>query len=167
MGTENTEENKLNCTSLADEQTSNKLHIRLTEPFDSICGQTLNLFTGFSPCPEQNRGSGNEVREEEKRGKRLSEQSLTDTDQQKARETKPGGPTGNQKNKQTNKKVSVHVIFLPPFCVIALEHHLAVTLVFLVYYLVGVGVSECRVVLARTVGGPVFVHGGGGRGFVQ
>lgn len=39
---------------------------------------------------------------ERKRGKGLSEQSLTDTDQQKARETKPGWPTGNQKtNRQT------------------------------------------------------------------
>lgn len=34
-------------------------------------------------------------------------------------------------------------------------------------YLVGVRVSERRVILARTVGGSVFVHGGGGRGFVQ
>lgn len=34
-------------------------------------------------------------------------------------------------------------------------------------YLVGVGVRERRVVLAGAVGGPVLVHGGGGRGFVQ
>lgn len=34
-------------------------------------------------------------------------------------------------------------------------------------YLVGVRVSERRVILARAVGGSIFVHGGGGRGFVQ
>lgn len=34
-------------------------------------------------------------------------------------------------------------------------------------YLVGVSVCERRVVLARAVGGPVLVHGGGGRGLVQ
>lgn len=36
-----------------------------------------------------------------------------------------------------------------------------------VHYLVGVSMCKRCVVLARAVGGPVFVHGGGGRGFVQ
>lgn len=36
-----------------------------------------------------------------------------------------------------------------------------------VHYLVGVSMCERCVVLAGAVGGPVFVHGGGGRGFVQ
>lgn len=81
-------------------------------------------------------------------------------------------PLRNQTNgrqeikRQKNKNVSVQLIF-SPFCIIVLAYHLAVTLVCLVYYLVGVSMSECRVVLAGAVGGPVFVHGGGGRGFVQ
>lgn len=34
-------------------------------------------------------------------------------------------------------------------------------------YLVGVSMSERRVVLPRAVGGPVLIHGGGGRSFAQ
>lgn len=36
-----------------------------------------------------------------------------------------------------------------------------------VRYLVGVSVCERCVVLAGAVAGPILVHGGGGRGFVQ
>lgn len=36
-----------------------------------------------------------------------------------------------------------------------------------VHYLICVSMCERCVVLARAVGGPVFVHGGGGGGFVQ
>lgn len=36
-----------------------------------------------------------------------------------------------------------------------------------VCYLIGVCMSERRVVLAGAVGGPVFVHGRGGRGFIE
>lgn len=35
------------------------------------------------------------------------------------------------------------------------------------YYLVSISMCERSVILARAIGGPVFVHGGGGRGFVH